>query len=147
MEILNTAQEVVTKTIPQKKTYKKAAWLSKEALQITEKRKEVQSKGKWEIYTQLKKNFQRISRRDKEAFFNEQCKEVEDNNRMGKTRDPFKKIGDIRGIFHARMGMIKDRSGKDLIEAEEIKKRWQEYTEELYRKSLNDTDNHNGVVM
>ena len=92
----------------------------------------------------LNAEFQRIARREKEAF-NEQCKEVEENNRMGKTRDPFKKIGDIKGLFHARMGMIKDRRGKDLTEAEEIKKRWQEYTEELYKKSLNDPDNHDSV--
>ena len=89
----------------------------------------------------LNAEFQRISRRDKEAFFNEQCKEVEENNRMGKTRDPFKKIGDIRGIFHARMGMIKDRSGKDLIEAEEIKKRWQENAEDFH-----DPDNYDGMI-
>ena len=93
----------------------------------------------------LNAEFQRIARREKEAF-NEQCKEVEENNRMGKTRDPFKKIGDIKGLFHARMGMIKERRGKDLTEAEEIKKRWQEYTEELHRKGLNDLDNHDGVV-
>ena len=92
----------------------------------------------------LNAEFQRIARREKEAF-NEQCKEVEENNRMGKTRDPFKKIGDIKGLFQARMGMIKDRRGKDLTEAEEIKKRWQEYTEELYKKSLNDPDNHDSV--
>ena len=110
MEILNTAQEVVTKTIPQKKTYKKAAWLSKEALQITEKRKEVQSKGKWEIYTQLKKNFQRITRREKKAFFNEQCKEMEEYNRMGKTRNIVKKIRDTKGKFPAKMCMIKGRN-------------------------------------
>ena len=110
MEILNTAQEVVTKTIPQKKTYKKAVWLSKEALQITEKRKEVQSKGKWEIYTQLKKNFQRITRREKKAFFNEQCKEMEEYNRMGKTRNIFKKIRNTKGKFPAKMCMIKGRN-------------------------------------
>ena len=90
--------------------------------------------------------FQRIARRDKKAFFNEQCKKIEDTNRMEKTRDLFKKIGDIKETFHARMGTIKDRNGKDLTEAEEIKKRWQEYTEELYKKGLNDPDNHDGVV-
>ena len=90
--------------------------------------------------------FQRIARRDKKAFFNDQCKETEENNKMGKTRNLFKKLSDMKGIFHARMGMIKDRNDKDLIEAEEIKKRWQEYREELYEKCLNDSDNHNGVV-
>ena len=89
---------------------------------------------------------QRKSRRDKKAFLNDQCKEIEGKNRMGKTRDLFKKIGDTKGIFHAKMGSIKDRNGKDLTKAEEIKKRWQEYTEELYKKGLNDLDNHNGMV-
>ena len=90
--------------------------------------------------------FQRIARRDKKAFLNEKCKEIEENNRTGKTRDLFKKIGDIKGIFHARMGMIKDINGRDLIEAVDIKKRWQEYPEELYKKRLNDLENHDGVV-
>ena len=109
-EVHNIGQKAVNKTIPQKKTYKKAAWLSKEALQITEKRKEVQSKGKWEIYTQLKKNFQRITRREKKAFFNEQCKEMEEYNRMGKTRNIVKKIRDTKGKFPAKMCMIKGRN-------------------------------------
>ena len=107
--------------------------MSEEALQIAEKRREVKGKGEKERYTQLNAEFQRIARREK-AFFNEQCKEIEENNRMGKTRDLFKKIGDIKGSFHAMMCMIKDRNSKDLTEAEEIKKRWQEYTEELYKK-------------
>ena len=146
MEILKIAQGVVTKTIPQKKKYKKATWLFKEALQITEERKEVKNKGKWEINIQLKKDFQRRTRREKKAFFNKQCKEIEENNRMGKTRNISKKIRDIKGNFPAKMGMIKGRNSKELTEAEEIKKRWQEYTEELYKKSLNDTDNHNGML-
>ena len=108
--------------------------MSKEALQIAEKRREMKGKGERERYTPLKAEFQRRARREKRAFLNEQCKEVEENNRMGKTRDLFKKIGDIKGIFHARMGMIKNRNSKDLTEAEEIKKRWEEYTEELYKK-------------
>ena len=99
-----------------------------------------------EKYTQLNAEFQRISRRDKKPFMSEQCKEIEGKNRMGKTRDIFKKIRDIKGTYHSRMDMIKSRNGKDLTEAEEIKKRWQEYTEELDKKGLNDLDNYNGVV-
>ena len=105
----------------------------------------MKGKGERERYAQLNAEFQRIARRDKKAFLNEQCKEREGNNRMGKIRDLFKKIGGISGTFHARMSMIKDRNGKDLTEAKEIKKRWQEYTE-LYKKGLNDPDNHNGAV-
>ena len=109
--------------------------MSEEALQIAEKRREMKGKGERERYTQLNAEFQRRARREKRAFLNEQCKEVEENNRMGKTRDLFKKIGDIKGIFHARMGMIKNRNSKDLTEPEDTKKRWQEYTE-LYNKKL-----------
>ena len=109
--------------------------MSEEALQIAEKRREVKGKGEKERYTQLNAEFQRIARRDKEAFLNEQCKEIEENNRMRKTRDLFKKTGDTKGTFHSRMGTMKDRNGKDLTEAGEIKKRQQEYTEELYKKS------------
>ena len=97
--------------------------MSEEPLQIAEERREVKDKGEMETYTQLNAEFQRIARRDKKAFLNEQCKEIEENNRMGKTRDLFRKIGNIKVIFHARMGMIKDRNGRDLIEAEDIKKR------------------------
>ena len=124
------------KTIPRKK----AKWLSEEveALQIAEKQREAKGKGEKERYTHLNAEFQRIARRDKKAFLSNQCKEIEDNNRKGKIRDFFKKIRDTKGTFHAKMGTIKDRHGKDLIEAEEIKKRWQEYTEELYRKDLHD---------
>ena len=130
---------------PQKKC-KKAKRLSEEALQIPVKRREAKSKGEKERYTHLNADFQRIARRDKKAFLSDQCKEIEENNRMGKTRDPFKKIGGTRGIFHAKIGSIKDRNDKDLTEAEDIKKRWQEYTEELYKKDLHDPDNHDGVI-
>jgi len=133
MEVHNIIQEVVIKTIPKKKKCKNAKWLSKEALQIAGKRREVKGKGEKERYTHLNAEFQRITRRDKKAFLSDRCKEIEENNRMGKTRDLFKKIRDIKGTFHAKMGTIKDRNGKDLTEAEEIKKTWQEYTEELYK--------------
>ena len=109
--------------------------MSEEALQIAEKR-EAKSKGERERYTQLNAEHQRTAKRDKKAFLSEQCKEIEENNRMGKTRDLFKKIRDTKGTFHAKMGTIKDRNGKDLTEAEEIEKRWQEYTEELYKEVL-----------
>ena len=108
--------------------------VSKEALQIAEKRREAKGKGEKERYTHLNAEFQEIARRDKKAFFSDQCKEIKENNRMGKTRELFKKIRDSKGTFHAKMGSIKDRSGMDLTEAEDIKKRWQEYTEELYKK-------------
>ena len=108
--------------------------MSEEALQIAEKRREAKGKGKKERYTHLNAEFQRIARRDKKAFLSDQCKEIEENNRMGNTRDLLKKIRDTKGIFHAKMGAIKDRSVTDLIEAEDIKKRWQEYTEKLYKK-------------
>ena len=103
-------------------------------------------KGKNERYIHLNAEFQRIARRDKKAFLREQCKEIEENNRMGKTRHLFKKIRDTKGTFHAKMGSIKDRNGMDLTEAEDIKKRWQEYTVELYKKDLHDPDNHDGVI-
>ena len=119
---------------PWKRNVKKAKWLSGEALQIAVKRREVKSKGEKERYKHLNAGFQRIARRDKTAFFSNQCKEIEENNRMGKTRDLFKKIGYTKGTFHAKMGSIKDRNGMDLTEAEDIKKRWQEYTEELYKQ-------------
>ena len=122
------------KTIPKKKKCKKAKRLSEEALQIVEKRREVKDKEERERYTQLRAEFQRIARRDKKAFFSDQCKEIDENNRMEKTRDLFKKIRDTKGTFHAKMGLIKHRNGLDLTEAEDIKKRWQEYMEELYKK-------------
>ena len=110
------------------------------------KRREVKSKGENERYFHLNAEFQRIARRNKRAFLSNQCKEIEKNNRMGKTRDLFKKIRDIKGIFHENMGSIKDRNGMDLTEAEDIKTRWQEYTKELYKKDLHDPDNHDGVI-
>ena len=139
------------KTTHQKKKCKKAKWLSEEALQIAEKRREVKDmkkemKGEKERYTRLNAEFQRIARRDKKAFLSDQCKEIEDNNRMGKTRGLFKKIRATKGTFHAKMGSIKDRNGMDLTEAEDIKNRWQEYTEELYKKYLHELDNHHGVI-
>ena len=121
------------KTIPKKKKCKKATWLSEKALQIAEKIGEVKDKEEKERYTHLNAEFQRIARRDKKAFLSDQCKEIEENNRMGKTRDLFKKIRDSKGIFYAKMGSMKDRNGRDLTEAEDIKKKWQEYTEELYK--------------
>ena len=131
---------------PQEKKCKKAKWLSENALQIVEKRREVKGKGEKERYIYLNAEFQRIARRDKKAFLSDQCKELEENNSMGKTRDLFKKIRDTKGIFHAKISTIKDRNCMDLIEAEDIKKRWQEYTEELYKKDINDPDNHNDVI-
>ena len=129
-EVRNIVQGVVTKAIPKENKCKKAEWLSEEALQIAEEGREAKGKGQKERYTHLNAEFQRIARRDKKAFLSEQCKEIEENNRMGKTRDLSKKIRDIKKTFHARMGTVKDRNSKDLREAEEIKKRWQEYTEE-----------------
>ena len=114
----------------------KAKWLSKEAFQRAEKRREVKGKGEKERYTHLNAEFQRIARRGKTAFLSDQCKEIEENNRMGKTRDLLKKIRDTKGTFHTKMCTIKDRNGIDLTEAEDTKKRWQEYTEELYKKLL-----------
>ena len=128
------------------KKCKQAKWLSEEALQIAVKRREAKGKGEWERYSHLNAEFQRIARRDKKAFLSNQCKEIEEYNRMGKTRDLLKKIRDTKGTFHAKMGSIKDRNGMDLTEAEDINKRWQEYTEELYKKDLHDPDNHNGVI-
>ena len=134
MEVHDIVQEAVINTIPREKKCKKAKWLSEEALQISEKRREDKGKGEKERYKHLNAEFQRIARRDKKAFLSDQCKEIEENSRMGKTRDLFKKIRDTRGTFHAKMGIIKDRNGMDLTEAEDVKKRWQEYTEELYKK-------------
>ena len=135
MEVHNIVQEAVIKTIPKKKKNKKAKWLSEEALQIIEKRREVKGKGEKEKYIHLNAEFQRIARRNKKAFLSDQCKEIEEKNRMGKTRDLFKKITDTKGTFHAKMDTIKDRNSMDLIEAEDIKKRWEEYTEELPKKT------------
>ena len=145
-EVCDTVQETWIKTIPIDKKCKKAKWLSGEALQIAVKRREAKSKGEKERYKHLNADFQRIAKEIKKAFFSDQCKEIEVKNRMGKTRDLFKKIRDTKGTFHAKMGSIKDRNGLDLTEAEDIKKRWQEYTEELYKKDLHDQDNHDGVI-
>ena len=143
-EVCNIVQEAVIKTIPKEKKCTKAKWLSEEGLQIAEKRREAKGKGEKERYTYLNAEFQRIARSDKKAFLRDQCKKIEENNRMVKTKDLFKKIRDTKATFHAKISTIKDRNGMDLIEAEDIKKRWQEYTEELYKKDLNDPDNHDG---
>ena len=139
-EVCDIVKEAVIKTISKKKKCKKAKWLSDEALQIAEKRREAKGKGEKERYNHLNAEFRRIARRDKKAFLSDQCKEIEENCRMGKARDLSCKT------FHAKMGTIQDRNGMDLIEAEDIKKRWQEYTEKLYKKDLNDPDNYDGVI-
>ena len=135
-EVRDIVQETGIKTIPKKKKCKKAKWLSEEALQIAVKRRKVKSKGEKERYKHLNAELQRIAKRDKKAFLSDQCKEIEDNNRMEQTRDLFKKIRDTKRTFHAKMGSIKDRNCLDRTEAEGIKKRWQEYTEELYKKKI-----------
>ena len=145
MEVCHIVQETGIKTILKKKKCKKAKWLTEEALQIAVKRREGKSKGRKERYTRLNAEFQRVVKRDK-VFLSDQCKEIEENNRVGKTRDLFKKIRYTKGIVHAKMGSIKDRNGMDLTEAENIKKRWQEYTEELYNKDLDNPDNHNALI-
>ena len=134
------------KAIPKEKKCKKAKWLSEETLKIAEKRREAKGKGEKERYKHLNAEFQRIARRDKKAFFGDQCKEIEESDRMGKTRDLFKKTRHTKGSFHAKMGSIKDRNGTYLTEVEDIKKRWQEYKEELYKKDLHYQDNHDGVI-
>ena len=131
------------KTIPKEKKCKKAKWISEEALQIAKKREDVKGKREKERYSHLSAELQRIARRDKKAFLSDQCKETEENNRMGKTRDLLKKIRDTKGTFHAKMGTVK---AEMLTETEDIKKRWQDYTEELYKKDLHDPDNHNGMI-
>ena len=135
-EVHDIVQETGIKTIPMEKKCKKVKWLSEEALQIAVKRREAKSKGEKERYKHLNAEFQRITRIDKKAFLSDQCKEIEENNRMRKTRDLFKKIRDTKGTFHAKMGTIKDRNAMDLTEAEYIKKRWQEYTEQLYKRKI-----------
>ena len=145
MEVQDIVQETVIKTIPKKEKWKKAKWLSEETLQIAEKRREAKGKGEKERYIHLNAEFQRIARRDKKAFLSDQCKEIEENKRIGKTRDLFKKISDAKGRFNAKMGTIKDRNDMDLTEEEDIKRRWQEHTE-LYKKDLHDPDNHDGVI-
>ena len=135
-----------SRSYPRKRSAKRANWLSEEILTKAEKRREAKSKGEKEIYSHLNAEFQRIAERDKKAFLSDQYKEIEDNNRMGKRRDLFKKIKDIKGTLQAKMGLIKDRHGMDLTEAEDIKKRWQEYIEELYKKDFHDPANHDGVI-
>ena len=134
LEVPDIVQETGIKTIPKKKKCKRARWLSEEALQIAEKRREAKGKGEKGRYTHLNAELQRIARRDKKAFLSDQCKEIEKSNRMGKTRDLFKKIRDTKRTFQGKMGTIKDRNRMDLTEAEDFKKRWQEYTKELYKK-------------
>ena len=145
-EVCDIVQETGSKTIPMEKKCNKAKWLSEEALQIAVKRREVKSQKEKERYKHLNAEFQRKARREKKDFLSDQCNEIEENNRIGKTRDLFKKLRDAKGIFHAKMGSIKDRNGMDLTEAEDIKKRWQEYTEELYKKDLHDPGNHESVI-
>jgi len=145
MEVHDIVQEIGIKTIPPKNKCKKAKWLSGEALQLAVKIREVKSKGEKESCTHLNAEFQIIARRDKKAFLSDQCKEIEEDNRTGKTRDLFKKIRDTKGIFHAKMDSIKDRNYRDITEAEDIKKRWQEYTEKLYKKVIYNPDNHNSA--
>ena len=144
-ELRDIVQETGIKTISMEKKCKKAKWLSEKALQIAVKRREAKNKEEKERYSHLNAEFQRLTRGDKKDFLSDQCKVIEENNRMGKTRDLFKKIRDTKGTFHAKMGSIKDRNCMDLTEAEDIKK-WQEYTEELYKKYLHNQDNHDGVV-
>ena len=133
-EVHNSVQEAVIKTIPKKKKCKKAKWLSEEALQIAVKKREAKGKGEKERYTHLNAEFQRTARRVKKAFLSDQCKEIDENNRMRKTRDLFKKIRATKGTFHAKMGTIEDNNNMDQTEAEDIKKRWQGYTGELHKK-------------
>ena len=140
-KVCDIVQKTVIKIIPMEKKCKKAKWLSEEALKIAGKRRKAKSKGEKKRYSHVNAEFQRIARRDKKAFLSDQCKEIEENNRMGKTRDLFKKIRDTKGIFHAKMGSTKDRKCMDLTEVEDNKKRWQEYTEELYKKDLHDQIN------
>ena len=138
MEVHDILQEAVIKTIPKRKKCKRAERLSEEVLQITEKRREAKGKGEWEIYTHLNAEFQRIAWRDKKVFLSDQCKEIEEKGRMGKTRGILKKIRNTKGTLHAKLGSIKDRNSMDLTEADSIRKRWQ--------KDLYDPDNHNGVI-
>ena len=146
-EVCDIVQETGIKSIiPMEKKCKKAKWLSEEALQIAVKRREAKSKGEKERYTHLNAEFQRIARREKKAFVSDQCKEIEENNRMGKTRNLYKKIRDTKGTLNAKMSSIKDRNGMDLTEAEDNKERWQEYIEELYQEDHHDPNNHSGVI-
>ena len=146
MEVHDIVKEAGIKTILKKTKCKKAKQFSEEILQIAVKRREAKGKGEKERYTHFNADFQRIARRDKKAFLSDQCKEIEGNNRMGKTRDHFRKFRDSKETCHAKMGTIKDRNGMDLTEAKDIKKRQQEHTRERYKKDLHDPDNHDGVI-
>ena len=146
MGVCNIVQEVVMKTIPKKRNAKRQNGCLRRPYKQLRRKREAKGKREKERYIHLNAEFQRIARRDKKAFLSDQCKEIEENNTMGKTRDLVKKIRDTKGTFHAKMGTIKDRNGMDLTEAEDIKKRWQEYTGELYKKDLHDPDNHDGVI-
>ena len=152
MEVCDIIQKAITKitlyikAITNTNKCKKAKWLSEEVLHIDMKRRKVKGKGEKERYTHVNAEFERIARRDKKVFLSDQCKEIEENNRFGKTREHFKKIRDTKATFHAKMGTIKDRNDMDLTEAEDIKKRWQEYAEELYKKDLHDPETHDGVI-
>ena len=146
MEDHDIVQEAGIKTILKKKKWKKAKLLSEKDLQIAMKRREVKGRRRKERYTHLNAEFQIIARRDKKPFIGDQWKEIEEDNRMGKTRDLYKEIRDTKGTFHAKMGTIKEIKGMDVTEAEDIKKRWQEYTQELLKKDLHIQDNHNGVI-
>ena len=149
-EVHNTEQEAVNKTIPKKKKRRKVKWSSEEALQIAEEQKGVKSKGERETHIQLNARFQKIARRDKKAFFNEQGLMIEENNKRRKTRDLFQITGNIKGEFHPKMGIIKDKNGRGLIESKKIKKRWKEYTEKLNKqtnkKDLNELDYYDILV-
>ena len=141
----NVVKEIVNKTIPKKKKSKKSKWPSEEALRIAEEQREAKSKGEREKYIQLNVEFQRIARRDKKAFFSKQCLIIEENNKRGKTRDFFRKIGHVKGAFCPKLGTVKDKNDRDIGDADEIKKRWKEYPEKLYKKYLNEPDYYDGV--
>ena len=145
-EVHDTVQEAGIKIIPEEKKCKKAKWFSEEALQIAVNRREAKDKREKERYNHLNAEIQRTARRNKKAFLSDQCKEIEENNRMGRSKDLFKEIRDTKGTLHAKMGTIRDRNCVDLTEANDIKKSWQEYTEELYIKYINDPDSHEGVI-
>ena len=145
-EVHDTVQGQESRPSLRKRNAKKAKWLSEETLQIAVKRREAKSKGENERYKHLNAEFQRIARRDKKAFLSDQFKEMEENNRMEKTGDLFKKTRDTKGTFHTKMGSIKDRNGMNLTKTKDIKKRWQEYTEALSKKDHNDPDNHDSVI-
>ena len=147
MEVYDIVQEAVIKTISKEKKWERAKWLSEEALQITEKRIEAKGKEEKETYTHLNAEFQRIAGRDRKAFLSDQYNEIEESNRMGKTRELFKNIRDTKGTFHEKMGTIKDRNVMEQKEKENIKKRWQEYTEKLYKIDLHEPDTHNGLII